>query len=207
MHLYRDHVLPFLLHTTMRQEMFVPYRQRLIADVRGRTLEVGIGSGANLRFYDTRVSRLIGLEPSTALLSVARRAERRVAHVTLLEGSGECIPLKDGSIDTVVVAWTLCSIPDVSRALSEIRRVLTADGRLLFVEHGRAPDASVARWQDRLTPVWKRLAGGCHLNRPVPHLLESAGFRIERLHTGYMAGPRPMTFMFEGAARRDSAPA
>jgi ubiquinone/menaquinone biosynthesis C-methylase UbiE len=103
-------------------------------------------------------------------------------------------------VDTVVAAWTLCSIPDVSRALREMRRVLRPGGQLLFVEHGRSPDARIARWQDRLTPAWRTVAGGCHLNRPVGRLLEEAGFRMTRLDTGYMKGPRPMTFMYEGAA-------
>lgn len=197
---YRDRILPYLLHATMRQEIFVPYRERLLAAARGRVLEIGIGSGANLPFYGAATATVIGLEPSRALLSRARRSGRRVARVLLVEGSAERIPLRDGSVDTVVAAWTLCSIPDVSRALREMRRVLSPGGQLLFVEHGRSPDARIARWQDRLTPAWRTVAGGCHLNRPVGRLLEEAGFRMTRLDTGYMKGPRPMTFMYEGAA-------
>jgi SAM-dependent methyltransferase len=105
------------------------------------------------------------------------------------------------SVDTVLTTWTLCSIRDVGRALNEVRRVLKPSGKLLFVEHGRAPDAAVRRWQDRVTPLWRRVAGGCHLNRPVDHLIEQAGFSIEVLATGYMQGPRIMTFMYEGSAR------
>jgi SAM-dependent methyltransferase len=97
--------------------------------------------------------------------------------------------------------WTLCSIPDVQRALTEMRRVLKPHGQLLFVEHGRSPDVNVRRWQDRLTPLWRRIGGGCHLNRPIRTLVEEAGFRIEEIETGYMKGPRPMTFMYEGRAR------
>lgn len=119
-----------------------------------------------------------------------------------VRGSAEAIPLEDESVDTVVTSWTLCSIPDVQRALQEVRRVLKPSGRLLFVEHGLAPEPRVRRWQQRLTPVWRRLAGGCHLDRPVDQLIEEAGLRIEQLETGYMAGPRPMTFMYEGVARR-----
>jgi ubiquinone/menaquinone biosynthesis C-methylase UbiE len=118
-----------------------------------------------------------------------------------LKSSAETIPLEDASIDTVVTTWTLCTIPDVAAALSEMCRVLKPDGRLLFVEHGRSPERSVRRWQDRLTPLWKCLGGGCHLNRAISQLIESAGFRIERMDTGYMKGPRPMTFMYEGSAR------
>ena len=109
--------------------------------------------------------------------------------------------LDDKSVDTVVTTWTLCTIPSVTRALSEMRRVLKPGGRLLFVEHGRSPDPNVRRWQDRLTPLWKRIAGGCHLNRAISQLIEESGFRIERMDTGYMKGPKPMTFMYEGSAR------
>ena len=121
--------------------------------------------------------------------------------VELLEGSAEAIPPEDKSVDTVVTTWTLCTIPDAMRALGEMRRVLRPSGQLLFVEHGRSPDASVRRWQDRLTPMWKRIGGGCHLNRAINELIAGSGFRIERLDTGYMKGPKPMTFMYEGCAR------
>ena len=119
----------------------------------------------------------------------------------MIEGSAESLPMEGGSVDTVVTTWTLCTIPDVVAALREMRRVLKPSGELLFVEHGRSPDAKVRRWQDRLTPVWKRLGGGCHLNRPIRELLEGSGFRIERIETGYMKGPKPMAFMYEGSAR------
>lgn len=119
----------------------------------------------------------------------------------MIENSAETIPLSNRSIDTVVTTWTMCSIPDAQRALGEMRRILKPEGRLLFVDHGRSPDPCVRRWQDRLTPIWRRVSGGCHLNRPVDELIEAAGFQIERIETGYMRGPRPMTFMYEGSAR------
>jgi ubiquinone/menaquinone biosynthesis C-methylase UbiE len=109
--------------------------------------------------------------------------------------------MEDGSLDTVVTTWTLCTIPDVVGALQEMRRVLKPSGELLFIEHGLSPDPAVRRWQDRLTPVWKRIGGGCHLNRPIRKLLEETGFRIERIETGYMRGPKAVTFMYEGVAR------
>jgi ubiquinone/menaquinone biosynthesis C-methylase UbiE len=121
--------------------------------------------------------------------------------VELIEGVAEALPFDAGSIDTVVSTWTLCSIADAGAALQEMRRVLKPSGHLLFVEHGRSPDERVRRWQDRLTPVWKRVAGGCHLNRPIAQLVEDAGFAIDGMATGYMEGPRPMTFMYEGTAR------
>ena len=133
---------------------------------------------------------------------MARRVERAGSGPPeFIEGSAEAIPLKDASVDTVVMTWTLCSIPDALRALRDMRRVLRPGGCLLFVEHGRAPDPHVVWWQDRLTPVWKRLGGGCHLNRAIGTLIEGAGFQFGRLETGYMRGPKPMTFMYEGSAR------
>src|SRR6266581_3046673 len=121
--------------------------------------------------------------------------------IEFIEGSAEAIPLETASVDAVLTTWTLCSIPDAVRALREMRRVLKIGGVLLFAEHGRAPEMGVRWWQDRLTPIWKRLGGGCHLNRPIGDLIASAGFRIERLENSYMRGPRPLTYMYEGAAR------
>lgn len=186
----------------MRHDRFGPYRRRVVAEARGRVLEIGIGSGINLPLYSAGVRRVIGLDPSPALLARARAAAIRAGDaLTLLDASAEAIPLENGSVDTVVTTWTLCSIPDAAQALHEVRRVLADGGTLLFVEHGRSPDTSIARWQDRLTPLWKRAAGGCHLNRPIDRLIEASGFRIERLDTDYMTGPKLMTFMYEGAAR------
>ena len=121
--------------------------------------------------------------------------------VSFLEASAETIPLDDRTVDTVVTTWTLCSIPQAAAALLEMRRVLRPGGRLLFVEHGLAPDEGVRWWQDRLTPVWRSISGGCHLNRPIQAMIEAAGFRVDRIETGYMPGLKPMTFMYEGSAR------
>jgi ubiquinone/menaquinone biosynthesis C-methylase UbiE len=154
----------------------------------------------NLPLYTDRATEIIGLDPHPKLLAMASEKPRSIPS-KLIEGSAESIPLDNASVDTVVSTWSLCTIGDVAAALTEIRRVLKHDGQLLFVEHGLAPEKSVQRWQDRLTPLWKRLAGGCHLNRPVPSLIEDAGFQLARVQTGYMAGPKPMTFMYEGSAR------
>jgi ubiquinone/menaquinone biosynthesis C-methylase UbiE len=153
------------------------------------------------------VKEIIALEPSPKLIAMARRAARsaaRIAAVNFLEASAEAIPMDNGSVDTVVMTWTLCSIPEPLQALGEMRRVLKPGGQLLFVEHGQSPDRSVKKWQDRLTPVWKHIAGGCHLNRPISGLLENAGFHVTHLATGYMKhGPKPMTFLYEGSASPD----
>jgi len=202
MSLYDQYILPHVINLAMRNRDLLPYRKRIAAAAEGRVLEIGIGSGLNLAFYPS-ASEILGLEPSPRLAAMAEQAARRRAvPVQLIEGSAEAIPLDSHSIDTVVTTWTLCSIPQASLALGEMRRVLKPTGQLLFAEHGRSPDENVRKWQDRLTPVWKRIGGGCHLNRPIRELVESAGFSIRQLDTGYMRGPKPMTFMYEGRALR-----
>jgi SAM-dependent methyltransferase len=199
--LHQTRLFAWLLDLSMRQAPFVPYRERTVGAARGCTLEIGIGSGLNLRHYGPAVGRVLGLDPSASLLAMARdRAAAAAVPVDLVEGSAEAIPLDDHSVDTVVTTWTLCSIEDAPRALAEMRRVLRPAGRLVFVEHGRAPDAGVRWWQDRLTPAWRCLAGGCHLNRAIADLVAGAGFRVERMDTGYLRGRNPMAFMYEGSA-------
>lgn len=201
---YQNSIVPCLIHLSMRQQNLLPYRQRVIGAAEGRVLEIGIGSGLNLGLYGDKVEQVIGLDPSPKLLGMARDAAREASQtVELLEGSAERVPLEDRNVDTVVTTWTLCTIPDAGRALSEARRVLKPSGRLLFVEHGLAPEAGVRRWQDGLNPVWKRISGGCNLNRAIGEIVRHAGFDIERLETGYMKGPKPMVFMYEGCARPD----
>jgi ubiquinone/menaquinone biosynthesis C-methylase UbiE len=199
---YQDQIVPLLINLAMRDKKLAAYRDRVVPAAEGRVLEIGIGSGLNMRRYSANVQRLIGLDPSPKLMEMARRVEHRnVRLVDFIEGSAEEIPLDNATVDTVVTTWTLCSIPDAPRALREMHRVLKPGGQLLFVEHGRAPDPTVEWWQDRLTPIWKCIGGGCHLNRPIAQLIEGAGFRFERFETGYMPGPKPMTFIYEGSAR------
>jgi ubiquinone/menaquinone biosynthesis C-methylase UbiE len=199
---YAQWLFPRILDLVMRQEQIVRFRDRIGKGAEGTVLDVGIGSGVNLPFYGSRVSRVYGLDPSPELLNFAsERARAAQAPVELVCGSGEAMPLESKSIDTVAMTFTLCTVGDPIATLAEARRVLKPSGRLLFVEHGRAPEAAVARWQDRLTPIWKRLAGGCHLNRKPDDLLQSAGFLIDRLETGYLRGPRPMVFVYSGCAR------
>lgn len=201
MSFYDSHILPHLINLAMRNRELLPYRQRVVAAAHGKVLEIGIGSGLNLPFYGSRVDEILGLDPAPRLVDMAQEAaDRSRAPVALITGSAESIPIGDSSIDTVVTTWTLCSIPDATAALREMRRVLKPGGQLLFVEHGLAPEVNVRRWQNRLTPVWRRMAGGCHLNRPIRALIETAGFGVVRLDTGYARGPRPMTFFFEGCA-------
>jgi ubiquinone/menaquinone biosynthesis C-methylase UbiE len=199
---YQNQVVPLLTSLSMRNENLAAYRQRVVPEATGRVLEIGIGAGLNLPLYSPKiVQQVIGLEPSPKLLEMARRVERHGLSVDFVEGSAEEIPLENASVDTVVTTWTLCTIPDPDSALRQMRRVLKPGGHLLFVEHGRASDPNVVWWQDRLTPIWKRIGGGCHLNRPISSLIAGAGFRLERLKTSYMPGPKPMTFMYEGSAQ------
>lgn len=198
---YAARILPHLIRMTMRDERFAPYRERAVSPATGRVLEVGIGSGENLSRYGAHVVEVVGLEPSARLAAMARQSGDRVPiKAAVVEASAERMPLDGRSFDTVVMTWTLCSVDDPMAALREIRRVLKSDGRLLFAEHGLAPDRSVRRLQYWLTPLWKHVAGGCHLDRDMSGLIAKAGFRIDRLATGYMRGARPMTFMYEGCA-------
>jgi SAM-dependent methyltransferase len=204
MGLYDRLILPRLLALAMRTPQLVPYPRRVAGAATGRVLEIGIGSGLNLPFYGPDVSSVTGIDPSPALLAMAgsRRGEMSFP-VELLEGSAEALPLDAASADSVVTTWTLCSVPDPEAALQEVRRVLRPGGKLLFVEHGRAPEPTTSRWQDRITPVWKHVAGGCHLNRRIDALILGSGFRMERLEAGYMGGPKVMTFMYSGQATPD----
>jgi ubiquinone/menaquinone biosynthesis C-methylase UbiE len=202
MSFYRRYVLPCLCHLAMRQKQLVPFRRRVIGAAEGRVLEIGIGSGLNLALYRPTTRAVVGLEPSPELLRMARRRGASTpVPVEFLEASAETIPLEGRSVDTVVTTWTLCTIPDAPRALSEMRRVLKPGGALLFVEHGRAPEPGVARWQDRLDPLWSRIAGGCHLNRKIDALISGTGFRIDALEHARLPGPRTHSFLYEGRAR------
>ena len=199
---YQRYVIPPLTHLAMRQKPLGPFRQRVIGAAEGRVLEIGVGSGLNFPLYRDTVKSVIGLEPSPELLRMARpRAEAASVAIALLDASAEAIPIDSASIDTVITTWTLCTIPHAAVALAEMRRVLKPGGALLFVEHGRAPEPGVARWQDRLDPLWSRLAGGCHLNRKIDDLITGSGFRMAALTNVRIPGPRTHTFLYEGSAR------
>jgi ubiquinone/menaquinone biosynthesis C-methylase UbiE len=199
---YATHILPYLCNLAMRQEILVPYRQRALTEAIGPVLEIGVGSGLNLPLYDAPANWVCAVEPSPELLRMARgRAAKARLPALLVRGSAEELPCRDGAFATVVSTWTLCSIPDPLRALREMRRVLRPGGRFAFVEHGLAPEPGVARWQRRLTPLWKHLAGGCHLDRKIDDLVRAAGFRLDTLDTGYIKGPKVMTFLYQGWAQ------
>ena len=199
---YAKYVLPRIIDLAMRNEETARLRAGWIPHARGEVLEIGIGSGLNLPFYSSEVHRIYGVDPSVELQRMARkRAMAGLIEVDFLSQSAEeQLPLADASIDTVVITWVLCSIPNAPRALQQMKRVLKESGRLIFLEHGRAPDPGIAVWQDRITPLWKRIGGGCHLNRKIDDLITAAGFRITDLKTYYLPGPRPMTYTYQGVA-------
>ena len=204
MGLYERYVLPRLLDFACGQKPIMRQRAKVVPLAHGRVLEIGIGSGLNLPFYDkSRVKTLLGLDPSPEVLVMARRrATKAGLDIEWLALSSERIPLPDSSVDSIVITYTMCTIPDVRSALGEMKRVLKSGATMLFCEHGLAPDASVRKWQDRLNAPWGRIAGGCNINRNVPQLLEAAGFEPGRIDTMYLPGPRPMTYNYWGNATK-----
>ena len=199
---YSQYILPRLLNCCMQDASMRAERQRFVPYASGKVLEIGIGSGLNLPYYSSQVDILYGLDPSQALWALARqRRPQAPLPLAPLPRSAEHIPCADGSFDSVVSTWTLCTIPEPLQALQEMRRVLQPEGVLIFLEHGLAPEPRVQVWQQRLNPLWKRLAGGCHLQRPINALLQQAGFAFTRYETGYLPGPKPFTFLYKGLAR------
>lgn len=202
MPLYTKYVLPRLIDLAMRNQDASRLRAECVPRARGEVLEIGIGSGLNLPFYSSQVRHVYGIDPSVELQRMAaKRAEGVPFEVTLFRQSAEePLPNPDSSIDTIVMTWSLCSIPNPLAALQQMKRVLKADGRMIFVEHGRSPDPVVVKWQDRITPMWKHIAGGCHLNRKIDDLIRAAGFRTIEQREFYLPGPRPMTYSYQGIA-------
>ena len=200
---YESRILPRVIDLACGAAPVLKQREKVVPFAEGRVLEVGIGSAINLSFYDPdRVEMVWGLEPSEGM---RRKAAPRLANVPFpvewLGLPGEEIPLDDDSADTVLLTYTLCTIPDFAKALEQMRRVLKSGGRLLFLEHGEAPDENIRKWQDRINPIWKRFAGGCNINRRVPQLIEESGFKIEDIDTMYLPGmPKIAAFQYWGSA-------
>jgi ubiquinone/menaquinone biosynthesis C-methylase UbiE len=203
MSLWANRVLPLLIEKSCRSPAILEERQRWVPRAHGEVLELGVGSGLNLGFYDpARVARVTGIDPSPPLLArAAARARQAAVPVELVTASAEQLPFADLMFDSALVTYSLCSIPDPARALAEVRRVLRPGGELLFVEHGLAPDRGPQRWQRRLNPVWRRISGGCNLDRDIAAIVRAAGFVIDDLSAGYSAGARWLSFTYQGTAR------
>ncbi len=200
---YDKYILPSFINCACSSKPVLKQREKVVPLCTGRVLEVGMGTGINLPFYDPqKVERVFGLEPAEAMIKRAKpKAEKAGFPVEFIDLPGEEIPLEDNSIDTVLLTFTLCTIPDALQALAQMRRVLKPDGKLIFCEHGRAPDANVVKWQNRLNGVWGKIAGGCNINRDIPGLITQADFKINRLDTLYLPStPRILGYNYWGAA-------
>lgn len=197
---WNDRILPRIIDRGMRNEFMAQHRDRAAPLASGRVLEIGMGSGLNIPYYPANVTHLFGLEPSAVLCDrAAEIASTAPFPVDFLQAGAEAIPLGRHEIDTVVSSWSLCSIAQIETALQEIRRVLRPDGQFIFIEHGRAPEADISRWQDRLEPLTAPLLG-CRLNRPMDDLIRNAGFRLLDIEKNYMDGPKLISYHYIGRA-------
>ena len=203
MRFYENQVVPRFTDRVMSRRELTPIRARVAASLDGDVLEVGFGSGLNVPHYPPAVSRVRAVDPATIGRKLAaKRVASSSVPVEYTDLDGQALSLESASIDHVLTTWTLCTIRDVDRALSEIRRVLRPGGSFHFVEHGRSSDPRIAGWQDRLTPIQRRVAGGCHLNRPIDQLVRDSGLQLIQLENYYAKGPRPFGYMFEGVATK-----
>jgi ubiquinone/menaquinone biosynthesis C-methylase UbiE len=202
MNLYNKHILPHLIDCACGLGAVMGQRAKLVPLAYGNVLEIGIGTGLNLEFYDAqRVQKIVGVDPAAEMHPLAVKRAKSIAipvETVALELAQVAAPAH--SFDSIVCTFTLCTIPDPVSALQEMRRVLKPDGVLLFCEHGLAPDVSVQRWQQRITPWWKPFAGGCHLDRDVSKVLAAGGFKVTEVHSQYLKGPRAWTYVTRGQA-------
>ena len=203
MGVYENQILPRIIDLAMSGRALGRLRSRAADGLDGEVLEVGFGSGRNVPYYPPAVTRVRAVDPATVGRTLAaKRVAASTVPIDFVGLDGQRLPLEDGSVDHVLATWTLCTIPDPGRAVAEIRRVLRVGGSFHFVEHGHSPDPKVAAWQDRLTPVQRRLFGGCHLNRPIDHLVADSGLEVTAMENFYMKGPKAFGYMFAGVATK-----
>ncbi len=199
-HWYESKVLPGLLNSLMKSPDMTEIRRRWVPEASGDVIEIGVGSGLNLPFYQSG-ARVFAVDPSEELQVFAREvAEQSGTIVDFCAQSGESIPADDNQFDSAVITWTMCTIPNPLNALMEIKRVLKPGGHVYFAEHGLSPDVEVAKWQHRINGIWKPLAGGCNLNRRPDQMLAEAGFTIDPMETGHIQGPKFATYTYQGFA-------
>lgn len=202
MGLYNKYILPQVVNWTCKQKPNMRQREKVIPLATGKVLEIGVGSGLNLPLYNNKnVNHLIAIDPSKEMWDKNIFDTKNLQfEFEFLKAFAENIPVDNNSFDTVVITYTLCTIPDTNKAFEEIRRVLKTNGRLIFCEHGKAPDKVVQRWQNMINPLWKRLGGGCNLNRDIPLIIEGNGFKMNNMETMYIPGWKPASFNYWGSA-------
>lgn len=202
-HFYDTKILPYMVDCACGVNVISRQRQKVVPKAAGHVLEIGIGTGLNLPHYDkTTVVKLTGIDPGLAHGLVQKRIDKSGLEVELVDLSAERLPFDDETFDAVVVTYSLCTIPDPLSALREMKRVLKVGGQLLYCEHGLSPDIKIQKWQRRLTPTWKTLAGGCRLDRHTPTLLQDAGFTLVDAQSGYVPGPKLMSYNYWGVASK-----
>ena len=205
MSFYDKYILPKFLNCACGSKPINYQREKIVPLAEGTVLDVGIGSGLNIPYYNkSKIKCLYGLDPSIELLNLAKSlAKKNELEIEFLECGAEAIPLPNDSIDTVVITYTLCTIPDTQLSNQEIMRVLKPNGKLLFCEHGLAPDINIAKWQKRINPIWNKIAGGCNLNRDIPKLIRSSGFKISNMEEMYLPStPKFAGYNYWGVAKK-----
>ena len=202
MNLYNKYILPSLIISGCNKKPQMKQREKIIPNAKGKVLEVGIGSGLNLSFYDPdKVTELVGIDPSLELWEKRQPVKDLGFHYEFIKGVAEDMPFGKDNFDTIVITYTLCSIPDFQSALESLRKVLKPNGKFLFCEHGKAPDKSVLLTQNAINPIWKLIGGGCNINRDIPSIINGNGFKILTLETMYVPGWKPVSFNFWGEAK------
>ena len=205
MSFYDKYILPKFLNCACGTKPINYQRDKIVPLAKGIVLDIGIGSGLNIPFYNkSNIDHLYGLDPSEELLKIAKHlAKKNELEIEFLQCGAEAIPLPDQSIDTVLITYTMCTIPDIKLSNSEIMRVLKPEGQLLFCEHGLAPDKNIAKWQRKINPIWSKLAGGCNLNRDIPKLITSSGFKISNMEEMYLPStPKFAGYNYWGVAKK-----
>ncbi|MFT4565696.1 MAG: ubiquinone/menaquinone biosynthesis C-methylase UbiE [Saprospiraceae bacterium] len=205
MGIYNTYVLPKMINFACSQSSTMKQREKIIPLVEGRVLEIGVGTGLNIPFYNaSKVDYVMGIDPEVANWKEGKIDVAKLPfEYEFVEAFAEDIPADNHSFDSVVITYTLCSIPEVALAFDEIRRVMKPNGKLYFCEHGKAPDKVVQKWQNSINPMWKRIGGGCHLNRDIPSLILESGFKIQELEEMYIPGWKPLSYNYWGSAKVD----
>ncbi len=198
---YSRKIFPRLLNWSMTQTAFAPLREALLKEARGHILEIGFGTGANIPYYPPGIESVTAIDPNPGMVSFVQSSSQKPVPVRWVMAFAECLPFMEATFDTIVSTMTLCSVPQIQVSLQELLRVVRPGGQFLFLEHGQSPDGGVQKWQNGLTPLWKRIGDGCHLNRPMARLIQAESWTIPALETFYLPGiPKPFGYFYKGRA-------